>query len=151
VTFVSIVFRRLLVAVVPALLCSATFAQERGSLALDEALRIAEERSQQLHADDAAAHAAREMALSAAEAPDPVLTAGINNLPINGTDQFSLSRDFMTMRSLALSRQLTRQDKRDARAARFEREADVADANRTVALVDLQRDTARALLPRTHP
>ncbi len=146
--FVSIVFRRLLVAVVPALLCSAGFAQERSSLALDDALRIAEERSQQLRADDAAAHAARELALSAAEAPDPVLTAGINNFPINGPDQFSLSRDFMTMRSLALSRQLTRHDKRDARAARFEREADVAEASRTVALVDLQRDTATAWLER---
>jgi len=148
VAFISIGFRQLLVAIVPALLCGATFAQERGALVLEEALRIAEERSQQLHADDAAAHAARELALSAAEAPDPVLTAGINNLPINGPDQFSLSRDFMTMRSLALSRQLTRQDKRDARAARFEREADVAEANRTVALADLQRDTAMAWLER---
>ncbi len=146
--FISIVFRRLLVALVLALSCGATLAQERVALALDEALRIAEERSQQLHADDAAAHAAREMALSAAEAPDPVLTAGINNLPINGQDQFSLSRDFMTMRSLALSRQLTRQDKRDARAARFEREADVAEAGRTVALAGLQRNTAMAWLER---
>ena len=146
--FISNGFRRLLVAVVAALLCSATLAQERGALALDEALRIAEERSQQLHADDSAAHAAREMAVSAAEAPDPVLTASINNLPINGPDQFSLSRDFMTMRSLALSRQLTRQDKRDARAARYEREADVAEANRTVALADLQRDTATVWLER---
>ena len=80
--FISIGSRRLLVAVVPALLCSAALAQDRGALPLDEALRIAEERSQQLHADDAAAHAAREMALSAAEAPDH---AGAD--PRSGADQ----------------------------------------------------------------
>jgi outer membrane protein TolC len=117
-------------------------------LALDEAIRIAEERSQQLRADDAAALAAREMARAAAEAPDPVLTAGINNLPINGPDQFRLDNDFMTMRSIALSRELTRHDKRDARAARFEREAEAAEAGRTIALAELQRATAIAWLER---
>jgi outer membrane protein TolC len=76
------------------------------------------------------------------------LKAGINNLPIDGTDAYSLTNDFMTMRSVGLSRELTRHDKRDARAARYEREADVAVAARTVALSDLQRDTAMAWLER---
>jgi outer membrane protein TolC len=149
VPFVFTTFRRLCIAIVFALLfCGAVFGQNGSALGLDEAIRIAEERSQQLRADDAASSAAREMAAAAAEAPDPILTAGINNLPINGPDQFSLTRDFMTMRSLGLSRELTRRDKRDAHAARFEREADVAEADRTVALADLQRDTAMAWLER---
>lgn len=120
----------------------------QNALAFDEALRLAEERSQQLRAEDAAALASREMAAAAAEAPDPVLTAGINNLPVNGPDQFSLDDDFMTMRSVGLSRELTRHDKRDARAERFAREAEAAEAGRALALADLQRATASAWLER---
>ena len=119
-------------------------AQDVAALAFDEALRLAEERSQQLRAEDAAALAAREMAAAAAEAPDPVLTAGINNLPVTGPDKFNVNDDFMTMRSVALSRELTRHDKRDARAERFAREAEAAEAGRALALSDLQRETAGA-------
>lgn len=125
-----------------------SMAQDVDALAFDEALRLAEDRSQQLRAEDAAALASREMAAAAAEAPDPVLTAGINNLPVNGPDQFSLDDDFMTMRSVGLSRELTRHDKRDARAERFTREAEAAEAGRALALADLQRDTASAWLER---
>jgi outer membrane protein TolC len=144
--FVFILF---CVALVAALAVSReSTAQDVDALTFDEALRLAEERSQQLRAEEAAALAAREMAAAAAEAPDPVLTAGINNLPVNGPDQFSLNDDFMTMRSVGLSRELTRHDKRDARAARFTREAEVADAGRALALSDLQRETASAWLER---
>ena len=67
------------------------------------------------------------------------MTAGINNLPINGPDSFSLTRDFMTMRSIGVMQQFTRGDKREARAARFDREAEAAQAGRTSALANLQR------------
>ncbi|MEO8186657.1 MAG: TolC family protein [Burkholderiaceae bacterium] len=113
---------------------------------LDQALRLAQDRSRQLIAQDYAAASARETAVAAAQLPDPTLTAGINNLPINGPDRFSLTRDFMTMRSVGVMQQFTREDKRRARAARFEREAEVAQAGRTQALANLQRDTALAWL-----
>ena len=129
-------------------LSSSLRAQDTGALTIDEALELAAERSQQLVAQDAAAAAAREMAAAAAQAPDPTLTAGINNLPVNGPDEFSLTRDFMTMRSIGLMRELTRGDKRDARAARFAREAEAAAAGRTLALATLQRETAMAWLDR---
>src|SRR5258706_9358549 len=54
-------------------------AQAQPSLSLDEALRLAQERSRQLPAQDAATAAAREMAVAAGQWPDPTLTAGINN------------------------------------------------------------------------
>ncbi|HEV8690799.1 MAG TPA: TolC family protein [Ideonella sp.] len=117
-------------------------------LALDDALRLAEQRSLQLPAEDAAAAAARDMAIAAAQRPDPVLRAGIDNLPVNGPDRFSLTRDFMTMRSIGVMQEWTRRDKLQARAARFEREAEVAEANRQLALANLQRDTAIAWLER---
>ena len=117
-------------------------------LTFDQALRLAQELSRQLTAQDYAAAAAREMAVAAAQLPDPTLTAGINNLPINGADRFSLTRDFMTMRSVGVMQQFTRSDKRDARAARFEREAESAESGRTLALANLRRDTALAWLDR---
>ena len=99
-------------------------------------------------AQDAAAGAARAMAVAAGQLPDPVLKAGISNLPVNGSDRFSLTRDFMTMRSIGVMQEFTRSDKRQARAARFDREAEVADAGRAVALANLRRDTATAWLDR---
>ena len=117
-------------------------------LTFDHALRLAQDRSRQLVAQDYAATSAREMAVATAQLPDPALTAGINNLPINGPDRFSLTRDFMTMRSIGVLQQFTRGDKREARAARFDREAEAAQAGRTFALANLQRDTALAWLDR---
>lgn len=117
-------------------------------LTFDQALRLAQDRSRQLVAQDHAAAAAREMAVAAAQLPDPMLTAGVNNLPINGPDRFSLTSDFMTMRSVGVVQEFTREDKRAARAARFEREAEVAQANRIQALANLQRETALAWLDR---
>ena len=117
-------------------------------LSLDQALRLSEERSRQLVAQGSAASAAREMAVAAGQRPDPVLRAGINNLPINGPDRFSLTRDFMTMRSVGVMQELTRGDKLRARAARFDREAQVAEAGRELDLANLQRDTATAWLDR---
>jgi outer membrane protein TolC len=88
------------------------------------------------------------MAVAASQLPDPTLTAGVNNLPINGPDQFSLTSDFMTMRSISILQQFTRSDKREARAARFGREAEAAETGRTLALANLQRDTALAWFDR---
>ena len=117
-------------------------------LTLDEALRLAQERSRQLPAQDASAQASRQMAIAAGQRPDPILKAGINNLPINGSDRFSFTNDFMTMRSLGVSQEFTRDGKLKARAARFEREAEVAEAGRQLALANLHRDTAMAWLDR---
>ena len=130
--------------------CTAGLAQLPQPLSLADALTLAQDRSGLLVAQDAAAAAARDLAVGAGQRPDPVLKAGINNLPVNGSDAFSLTRDFMTMRSVGVSQELTRGDKLEARAARFEREAQAAAANRSLALANLQRDTALAWLERYH-
>ena len=120
--------------------------QAQSTLNFDQALRAAQDRSHQLVAQDAAAQASREMAVAAGQRPDPTLKVGINNLPVNGADRFSLGRDFMTMRSVGLMQEITRSDKLKARSARYEREAEAAEAVRAVALVTLRRDTAAAWL-----
>ena len=77
-------------------------------ITLSEAQRIAAERSRQLTAQDSAVFASREMAVAAGQLPDPTLKAGIDNLPVNGADAFSLTRDFMTMRRIGVMQEFTR-------------------------------------------
>jgi outer membrane protein TolC len=115
-------------------------------LSLRDAQRRAVERSRQLAAQDLAVFASREMAVAAGQLPDPVLRLGIDNLPIEGGDRFSVTRDFMTMRRIGVMQEFTGQEKRRLRAARFEREADRALAEKELALATIQRDTAIAWL-----
>lgn len=119
-----------------------------GTLSLESALKLAQTRSSLLVAQDSAAAASREMAVSAGQLPDPTLKLGINNLPVTSSDRFSLSRDFMTMRSVGVMQEFTRSDKREARSVRFESEAQVAYATRNVTIANLQRETAMAWLER---
>jgi outer membrane protein TolC len=123
-------------------------AAAQGPLTLAEAQRSAVERSRQLAAQDAAVTASREMAVAAGQLPDPVATLGVNNVPVNGPDAWSLTRDFMTMRSVGVMQEFTRAEKRQTRAERFEREADKSLAERNATATTIQRDTALAWLDR---
>lgn len=123
-------------------------AKAQQALTLEQAQSLSQQRSAQLLAQDAAGKAAQHMAVAAAQLPDPTLKLGINNLPINGADRFSVSRDFMTMRSLGVMQEFTREDKRRFRSARFTQEAEVAASSRVLALTQLQRDTATAWFDR---
>jgi len=117
-------------------------------LTLQAALDAAQARSYALVAQDAAARSARELAVAAERLPDPMLRLSVDNLPIDGPMRFSLTDDFMTMRSVGLTQTFTRADKRRARAARFEREADSAQAARAMQLAELRRGTALAWFDR---
>lgn len=117
-------------------------------LTLQEAQRQAIERSRLLASKDFAASAARELAVAAGRLPDPVLKLGIDNLPVDGADKFSLGRDFMTMRRVGIMQDLPRADKRALRAERFEREAQKSGAEKTAAIAAIERDTALAWFDR---
>ena len=117
-------------------------------LSLEDAQRRAVARSQQLAAQDSAISAAREMAVSAGQLPDPVLKLGIDNLPVTGEDRFSLTRESMTMRRIGVMQELTRGEKRELRAQRFSREAEKAAVEKSAAAAVIQRNTALAWLDR---
>lgn len=117
-------------------------------LTLVEAQLIAVVRSQQLVAQDALTTATREQALAAGQLPDPVLQVGIDNMPANGPDRFSLSRDFMTMRRIGIMQEIPRAEKRQLRTEKFERDAERIQAQRQLTLANVQRDTALAWLDR---
>lgn len=117
-------------------------------LTLNEAQNRALQYSRQLAARDQATTAARELAVAAGQLPDPVLKLGIDNLPVDGADRFSLTRDFMTQRRIGLMQELTRSDKRRLRAERYDREAEKSGAEKNAALARIQREAALAWLER---
>lgn len=115
-------------------------------LTLGEAQQRAVARSRQLAAQNQAIGAANEMAIVAGQRPDPVLKVGVDNLPVSGPDRLSLGNDFMTMRRIGVSQELTRADKLHWRSARYQIEGDKALAQKDVTLAAIQRDTAIAWL-----
>ncbi len=120
----------------------------QATLSLADAQRIAVERSRLLAAQDASITASREMAAAAGQLPDPVLKLGVDNVPADGADRFSVGRDFMTMRRIGVMQEFTRNDKRKLKTERSERETDRAVAEKAAAVVIVQRDTALAWLDR---
>jgi outer membrane protein TolC len=116
------------------------------ALTLEAAQHLALGQSRRLAAQDASIAASREMAVAAAQLPDPVLKAGIDNLPLSGPDKFSLSSDFMTMRRIGVMQELPAAAKRQLRAQKFDRSADKAGAEKALIAAGVVRDAALAWL-----
>ena len=124
---------------------AATYAAD-APLSLNEALRLAEKNAPQLAAAQYALRGNEAMAIAARELPDPQLALGVDNVPVDGPDRGSLTRDFMTQRRVGVMQEFISQDKRDLKAEVF-----LADAKRDAALGEvaratLQRETANAWL-----
>jgi outer membrane protein TolC len=143
--------RRLLAAIVAIVLAPSWPVLARGAgapLTLSDAQSIAVARAPQVAAFGHAAQAAREMAVAAGRLPDPVLKVGIDNLPVDGPDRFNVGADFMTMRQVGVMQEITRKEKRELRSARSELEAGKSLAERSLAVANVERDTAIAWFDR---
>lgn len=86
-------------------------------LSLDEAMALAVQASQLTRAARAGASGAAEMARSAGQQPDPVLSAGIDNLPATGTQRLSTRAEDMTMKRIGLAQEWIGAGQRAARVA----------------------------------
>jgi outer membrane protein TolC len=127
-----------------ALAFPASPAWSQAPLTLGDALRIAEQRVPAVLASSAAARGARELAVAAGQLPDPVLRAGVDNLPVDGSDAFSLTRDFMTMRRVGVMQEYVSQARRDARREREARDARRLEAEGEVSLTEARMEVATA-------
>ncbi len=111
-------------------------------------MKIAVARSQQLVSQRAMADAAREMVVPAGELPDPKLRAGVENVPTQGADAWSLTRDFMTMSKVGLMQEFPGADKRRLKSQRAERDVERGVAVLEAATLAVQRDAATAWVAR---
>ena len=142
-----VLFLRAAAAIIPTLFL---VLPAEAALSLGEAQARAVARSRQLSAQDAAMAASRELAVAAGQLPDPVFKLGLDNLPVEGSDRFSVARDFMTQRRVGFSQELTRADKRELRAERYRLDAEKTLADKTAAVAAIERDTALAWLDRSY-
>ena len=119
-------------------------------LSLAEALKLAVARSPQLVSQRAMADASREMVGPSGELPDPKLKVGVENVPTEGPDAWTLTRDNMTMSKIGLMQEFPRAEKRRLKVQRAERESErgtVAIESTTLAV---SRDAAAAWLARRY-
>lgn len=115
-----------------------------GPLSLDQALALAVQRSEAARAARAGIASASEAAHAAGQQPDPMLRAGVENLPIAGQDRFSTARDSQTMKRIGISQEWLSQDKRTARQAAAEAALSREEVQAEVAVADARLQTALA-------
>jgi outer membrane protein TolC len=119
-------------------------------LSLAEALKIAVGRSQQIVSQRAMVDAAREMSISGGELPDPKLKVGVENVPTDGADAWTLNRDFMTMSKIGVMQEFPRAEKRRLRSERAQRDAERSAIAVESATLAVERDAATAWLARRY-
>lgn len=117
-------------------------------LSFTHALELALRETPALRAAVAQLEAARSAVLPAGELPDPKLALGIDNLPTNGPDRYSLGDDFMTMRRVGLMQEFPNRAKRKARVAVAEGEVAVAIAQTAITRQAVRQETALAWIAR---
>jgi len=118
------------------------------ALTFETALRIATQSSPDIAVQTTNVAAARSASTAAGRLPDPKLAVGIDNLPVTGADQWSLSRDFMTMRKVGVMQEVPNGARREAQVAVAVAAVARAEAERRVSILTVRRDTAAAWLDR---
>lgn len=120
----------------------------QAALSLADARTLAESRAPMLAARRASVEAAQSLVTSAAELPDPKISAGVENLPIGGPMRWQISADGMTQRSFAWMQDMPNAAKRAARRdgaeARAAKEAAMLAAERLA----VRREVTQAWLMR---
>jgi cobalt-zinc-cadmium efflux system outer membrane protein len=114
------------------------------ALTLDQALSIAEQEAPSLDAQAANLQAARSAAVPAGELPDPKLKLGLQNVPIEGEQQWRLGEDFMTMQMVGVMQDVPNRAKRRARVEAAEAGVALANVQQTVERLKVRQETAEA-------
>lgn len=142
-------FRKLLLVLLTPLAAAAselTVGEE--PLSLDAAVEQALQRAPQLSAQAENVDAAQALSVSAGRLPDPELVVGIDNLPVTGSDAYSATRDFMTMRKVGVMQEFTRAEKRRLLRDRAEARVTLAGAELVQTRLMIAREAAQAWIRR---
>ena len=126
-------------------LVSTAFAQP---LSFDAALTLALREAPTLRAESAQVDAARQAAIPAGELPDPKLTLGLDNVPVEGVDRFSLSGEPMTMQRIGVMQAFTNASKRGARVEVARGRIALSEAQTRITRLTVLRETAAAWIAR---
>ncbi|WP_322025716.1 TolC family protein [Burkholderia sp. BCC1977] len=129
-----------------ALLAAGAVHAQQSPVTLDAALQSATDRSASMQAAQASVRARSEAAVRAGQLPDPMLKAGIDNLPVNGGQRFTIGQDFMTARRIGIAQEWVSADKRRLRSALADEQVGRERADYLVQLATVRERTATAWL-----
>ena len=117
-------------------------------LTLDAAVAAALIAAPQLQAQRATIEGAQATAMAAGRLPDPQLLGGVDNLPANGVDAWSVERDFMTMRRIGLMQSFPNGPKRSAERNSAQAMVSVAQAQAVQSQLEVTQSVAQAWIAR---
>ncbi|BBQ03430.1 transporter (plasmid) [Burkholderia sp. SFA1] len=123
----------------------AAHAQET-PITLEAALQAATDHSAAMGAAQASVRASSEAAVRAGQLPDPMLKAGVDNLPVTGQQKFTIGQDFMTMRRIGIEQEWVSSEKRRLRSALADDVVDRERAGYLGQLANTRQQTATAWL-----
>ncbi|MDN7631564.1 TolC family protein [Burkholderia cenocepacia] len=129
-----------------ALLVAGVAHAQQAPFTLDAALQAAADHSASMQAAQASVRASSEAAVKAGQLPDPMLKAGIDNLPINGGQRLTIGQDFMTMRRIGIEQEWVSGDKRRLRSALASEMVGREHAGYLMQLANVRQQTAAAWL-----
>lgn len=118
------------------------------TLGFDDALARALAQAPALAASARRLDAARQRVIPAAALPDPQLTLGLENIPVEGDPRFTVGSDPMSMRKIGVMQEIPNRAKRDARLDEARARADLAYTEAQVTRQDVLRETALAWIRR---
>jgi outer membrane protein TolC len=117
-------------------------------LTFQAALDLAERQGPTLAARTARTESARSAAVSADSLPDPKLIAGLENVPVQGPERWTLNSDPMTMGKVGLMQEVPNSAKREARRETAQAAIDRAETEEKAEALKLKREAAAAWIGR---
>jgi outer membrane protein TolC len=115
-------------------------------LSLDEAVRLSLVNQPILSGHEAVINANERQAIAAAQLPDPKLSGGLKELPVDTNEAFSIRRDNFTEFTVGLSQDLPRRDKRRLKGERKQLDAETERAALNNDRRAIRRDASLAWL-----
>ena len=116
------------------------------SWTLAQTLTEAQRYSAELSASRNEAQALDMMADSATQLPDPKLKFGIENVPVQGSNDQRFTREGMTMQRIGIMQSYVSAEKRERKSQTLQAQARGVEAKSEAIRAALQRDTAQAWL-----
>lgn len=136
-------FRRRMV-----LLLLAVISTTGHALTFDEAMQLAQAQAPQIRARAENLSAAQSGLQPAGALPDPKLALGVQNLPIEGDNRYSVTSEAMTMRRIGVIQAFPNSSKLQARESAAQGRVALAEAQEKITRLSVARDLATAWITR---
>lgn len=137
---------RLCVVAIALALTHGAAAAQQNTLTLEGALQASTSRSASIAATQSSIGASSEAAVKANQLPNPILTAGIDNLPTNGQQAFTVGQNILTMQRIGIQQEWVSSGKRQLRSTLANQMVDREQSAYLEQLVSVRQQTAVAWL-----